>query len=245
MTQKDKIAFDHVYFSDGGKDILRDLTFTLPDGFIHTVIGPSGAGKSTMIKLINRLMDPTKGTIFVDGKDVKSLDVIKLRRKVGMVFQQACLFEGTVADNIRYGPNLSGQKDIDVIKYLDMVGLDSSYQNRDVSQLSGGEQQRVSIARTLANSPEVMLLDEPTSALDPASSQVIEELILRLKKELSLTFVWITHNMEQAMRVGDYTLLIVDGQLVEYNETKSFFKNPEKEITKLFIEGKLKKGASK
>lgn len=243
--QQAKVAFEHVSYSSGGKDILRDLSFDLPEGFIHTVIGPSGAGKSTMIKLINRLIDPTSGTVYVDGEDIRSMDVIKLRRRIGMVFQQACLFEGTVADNIRYGPSLHGKRDVDVVRFLHMVGLDEDYQGRDVSQLSGGEQQRVSIARTLANSPEVILLDEPTSALDPASSQLIEDLILRLKRELKLTFVWITHNMEQATRVGDYTLLIVDGRLIEYNSTREFFEKPKNEITRLFIEGKLKRGTSK
>ncbi|WP_026485986.1 ABC transporter ATP-binding protein [Caldanaerobius polysaccharolyticus] len=243
--QQAKVTFERVSYSSGGKDILKDLSFDLPEGFIHTVIGPSGAGKSTMIKLINRLIDPTAGTVYVDGEDIRSVDVIKLRRRIGMVFQQACLFEGTVADNIRYGPSLQGNRDVDVVRFLHMVGLDEDYQHRDVSQLSGGEQQRVSIARTLANSPEIMLLDEPTSALDPASSQLIEDLILRLKKELKLTFVWITHNMEQAIRVGDYTLLIVDGRLIEHNSTRELFEKPKSEITRLFIEGKLKRGTSK
>lgn len=236
-----EIKFIDVGYSDSDEVILKDITIEIPTGYIYTIIGPSGAGKSTLIKLINRLIDPTEGKILIDGKDIKDYDIIELRRKIGMVFQQPYLFDGTVEDNIKYGPMLKGKKGIDVEYYLSIVGLDKNYRTRKVDDLSGGEAQRISIARTLANEPEVLLLDEPTSALDPASTQVIEELVMDLKNKLNLTFIWITHNMEQAKRVGDYTVFINKGRLVEYGETRTFFLNPKNDVTKLFIDGKLTK----
>ncbi|MGF7429409.1 phosphate ABC transporter ATP-binding protein [Thermoanaerobacterium thermosaccharolyticum] len=236
-----EIKFIDVGYSDSDEVILKDITIEIPRGYIYTIIGPSGAGKSTLIKLINRLIDPTEGKILIDGKDIKDYDIIELRRKIGMVFQQPYLFDGTVEDNIKYGPMLKGKKGIDVEYYLSIVGLDKNYRTRKVDDLSGGEAQRISIARTLANEPEVLLLDEPTSALDPASTQVIEELVMDLKNKLNLTFIWITHNMEQAKRVGDYTVFINKGRLVEYGETRTFFLNPKNDVTKLFIDGKLTK----
>ncbi|AGB19592.1 ABC transporter ATP-binding protein [Thermoanaerobacterium thermosaccharolyticum] len=236
-----EIKFINVGFSDSDDVILEDITLEIYMGHIYTIIGPSGAGKSTLIKLINRLIDATEGKILIDGNDIKNYDIIQLRRKIGMVFQQPYLFEGTVEDNIKYGPMLKGKRDVDVEYYLKIVGLDKSYSKKKVDDLSGGEAQRISIARTLANEPEVLLLDEPTSALDPASTQVIEELVIDLKNKLNLTFIWITHNMEQAKRVGDYTIFINKGRLVEYRETRNFFLNPIFDVTKLFIDGKLTK----
>lgn len=236
-----EIKFINVGFSDSDDVILEDITLEIYMGHIYTIIGPSGAGKSTLIKLINRLIDATEGKILIDGNDIKNYDIIQLRRKIGMVFQQPYLFEGTVEDNIKYGPMLKGKRDVDVEYYLRIVGLDKSYSKKKVDDLSGGEAQRISIARTLANEPEVLLLDEPTSALDPASTQVIEELVIDLKNKLNLTFIWITHNMEQAKRVGDYTIFINKGRLVEYGETRNFFLNPIFDVTKLFIDGKLTK----
>lgn len=235
-----EIEFKDVSYNRYGNDILKDISIMLKGGAVHTIIGPSGAGKSTLIKLINRLIDPTNGGILVDGVNIKTLDVVSLRRRVGMVFQQPHLFEGTIKDNIEYGPILKGEKKIDVEYYLSVLGLNSNYVMRDVKDLSGGEQQRVSIARALANKPEALLLDEPTSALDPASVEIIENLISKLNEEMNLTIIWITHNMEQARRIGDYTALLNKGNLIEYAKTYDFFTNPKNKITKLFIEGRLK-----
>lgn len=245
MDKINSIKMERVSFKSGGEDILKNINVEFEAGYIHTLIGPSGAGKSTLVKLINRLIDPTEGRVLINGIDINNFDVINLRRKIGMVFQQAHLFDGTVSDNIKYGPLLMGEKNIDVKYYLNIVGLEESFQNKNVSNLSGGEQQRISIARTLANRPEVILLDEPTSALDPTSTQLIEELILQLKNKLNLTFIWITHNMEQAKRVGDFTYLVVGGELVDCGRTGELFENPRKEITRLFIDGKLTGGKSK
>ncbi|MEG6566596.1 phosphate ABC transporter ATP-binding protein [Thermoanaerobacterium saccharolyticum] len=236
-----KIKFIDVGFKDHDDVILKDISMEISFGYIYTIIGPSGAGKSTFIKLINRLIDPTEGKILIDEKNIKDYDIIKLRRRIGMVFQQPYLFEGTVEDNIKYGPMIRGQRDTNVDYYLSMVGLDKSYRTRKVDDLSGGEAQRISIARSLANEPTVLLLDEPTSALDPASTQVIEDLVIELKNKLNLTIIWITHNMEQAKRVGDFTIFINNGRLIEYGNTKAFFSNPKNDLTRLFINGKLTK----
>ncbi|HHW57817.1 MAG TPA: phosphate ABC transporter ATP-binding protein [Clostridia bacterium] len=235
-----EIEFKEVSYSSFGKEILKNISVKFEGGAIHTIVGPSGAGKSTLIKLINRLIDPTHGSILIDDVDIKTIDVIDLRRRIGMVFQQPHLFEGTVKENIEYGPMLKGEKNVNVEYYLSIVGLNSEYATRDVKNLSGGEQQRVSIARTLANNPETLLLDEPTSALDPTSTEIVEKLIFNLKEKMNLTIIWITHNMEQAKRIGDYTALLNKGQLIEYDKTYDFFTNPQNEITKLFIQGKLK-----
>jgi len=235
-----EIEFKEVSYSSFGKEILKNISVKFEGGAIHTIVGPSGAGKSTLIKLINRLIEPTHGSILIDDVDIKTIDVIDLRRRIGMVFQQPHLFEGTVKENIEYGPMLKGEKNINVEYYLSIAGLNSEYATRDVKSLSGGEQQRVSIARTLANNPETLLLDEPTSALDPTSTEIVEKLIFYLKEKMNLTIIWITHNMEQAKRIGDYTALLNKGQLIEYAKTYDFFTNPQNEITKLFIQGKLK-----
>lgn len=241
MREMKKIKFIDAGFNDHDDVILKDISMEISLGYIYTIIGPSGAGKSTFIKLINRLIDPTEGKILINERDIKDYDIIELRRKIGMVFQQPYLFEGTVEDNIKYGPMLKGKKNIDVEYYLSIVGLDKNYRKRKVDDLSGGEAQRVSIARTLANEPTVLLLDEPTSALDPASTQVIEDLVMELKNKLNLTIIWITHNMEQAKRVGDFTIFINNGKLIEYGNTKDFFSNPKNDVTRLFINGKLTK----
>ncbi|CAK9330779.1 phosphate ABC transporter ATP-binding protein [Thermoanaerobacter kivui] len=235
-----EIEFKDVSYNRFGKEILKNISVKFEGGAIHTIVGPSGAGKSTLIKLINRLIDPTHGSILIDDVDIKTIDVIDLRRRVGMVFQQPHLFEETVKENIEYGPMLKGEKNVNVEYYLSIVGLNIEYATRDVKNLSGGEQQRVSIARTLANNPEALLLDEPTSALDPTSTEIVEKLIFNLKEKMNLTIIWITHNMEQAKRIGDYTALLNKGQLIEYAKTYDFFTNPQNEITKLFIQGKLK-----
>ena len=235
-----EIEFKEVSYSSFGKEILKNISVKFEGGAIHTIVGPSGAGKSTLIKLINRLIDPTHGSILIDDVDIKTIDVIDLRRRIGMVFQQPRLFEGTVKENIEYGPMLKGEKNINVEYYLSIAGLNSEYATRDVKNLSGGEQQRVSIARTLANNPETLLLDEPTSALDPTSTETIEKLMIELKKKMNLTIIWITHNIEQAKRIGDYTALLSKGELIEYARTYEFFTNPQSEITRLFLQGKLK-----
>lgn len=205
---------------DTGEPILSDVTVDIPRGLVVGVIGPSGSGKSTLLRAVNRLWEPPKGTVFLDGVDICDLEVLALRRRVGMLFQLPALFEGTVADNVRYGPSLRGKKltDAEVSQLLVQADLEPSLATRAASDLSVGQAQRVALARTLANEPEVLLLDEPTSALDPISTQNIEEALLRLKTSRGITAIMVTHSVKQIQRVADVVCLIVDGQLVEVLE---------------------------
>ncbi|GKV39260.1 hypothetical protein SLEP1_g47064 [Rubroshorea leprosula] len=202
--------------SDAGVSILNGINADIPKGMIVGIIGPSGSGKSTVLRSLNRLWEPPKGTVFLDGRDILDIDVLSLRRKVGMLFQLPALFEGTVADNIRFGPQLKGQKltDSEVYKLLTLADLDSSFYNKNGNELSVGQAQRVALARTLANDPEVLLLDEPTSALDPISTQNIEDCIVKLKKK-GMTVMMVSHSIKQIQRIADVVCLLVNGEIVE------------------------------
>ncbi|KAM7483545.1 hypothetical protein LguiB_008128 [Lonicera macranthoides] len=203
--------------SDKGVLILGEVHLDIPKGAILGIIGPSGSGKSTLLRAMNRLWEPPPGTVFLDGDDICHLDVLTLRRKVGMLFQLPVLFEGTVADNIRYGPQLRGKKlsDNEVYKLLTLADLDSSFFNKPGGELSVGQAQRVALARTLANEPEVLLLDEPTSALDPISTQNIEDVIVKLKVNHRMTTVMVSHSIKQIQRIADIVCLLVNGEIVE------------------------------
>lgn len=230
-------------WKDGPKRavLLRDISLEVDEGVILTIMGPSGAGKSTLLSLLNRLDEPSAGEILLDGTPITQLEVVNLRRRVGMVFQVPALFPMTVEQNICYGPKLRQKQNCAGLaeRFLEMVGLDPELSGRDAGSLSVGQQQRVSIARTLANEPEVLLLDEPTSALDPTATLQVEELIRALNKQMGLTIIWVTHDMQQAARVGDRIVLLVAGQKVEEGETKAVFANPRHEVTRLFIAGLL------
>lgn len=205
-----------------GKDqrILSKVNVDIPKGVIFGVIGPSGSGKSTFLRALNRLWEPPSASVFLDGADICELDVLDLRRKVGMLFQLPVLFEGTVADNIRYGPSLKGKKlsEEEVYKLLALADLDSSFFHKSGAELSVGQAQRVSLARTLANEPEVLLLDEPTSALDPISTQNIEEILVKLKEDRGMTIIMVSHSIKQIQRIADVVGLLVDGEIVEILE---------------------------
>ncbi|KAK8500895.1 hypothetical protein V6N13_061836 [Hibiscus sabdariffa] len=203
--------------SDAGVPILNGINVAIPKGMIVGIIGPSGSGKSTLLRSLNRLWEPPSDTVFLDGRNIVDLDVLGLRRKVGMLFQLPALFQGTVADNIRYGPNLRGKKltDVEVSKLLTLADLDSSFLSKTGGELSVGQAQRVALARTLANEPEVLLLDEPTSALDPISTQNIEDVIVKLKKKRGMTVVMVSHSIKQIQRVADMVCLLVNGEIVE------------------------------
>ncbi|KAI9118852.1 hypothetical protein K1719_010297 [Acacia pycnantha] len=203
--------------SDAGVPILKGIDLDVPEGVILGVVGPSGSGKSTLLRALNRLWEPPSGTVFLDHNDICDLDVLSLRRKVGMLFQLPALFEGTVADNVRYGPQLRGKKltDEEVRKLLITADLDASFMNKKGSELSVGQAQRVALARTLANSPEVLLLDEPTSALDPISTENIEDALMKLNKNSGMTVIIVSHSIKQIQRIADLVCLLADGQIVE------------------------------
>jgi ABC-type cobalamin/Fe3+-siderophores transport system ATPase subunit len=197
-------ALDRVTLSRAGKVVLRNLSAKIPSG-ASCVAGPSGSGKSTLLRLLNRLADPDEGTVSYHGRDVREYDPLTLRRDVALVPQLPAPLEGTVADNVLYGVGLAG-RDADVGRLLRLCHLDPSFAERDASQLSVGEQQRVMLARALALEPDVLLLDEPTSALDEAARDAVEQTLLGLRHELDLSYVLVTHDLGQAARLADWVL---------------------------------------
>jgi putative ABC transport system ATP-binding protein len=200
----------------GSKTILSDLSFGVMPGELLGVVGASGSGKSSLLRLLNRLDEPTAGTVFLDGEDYRQLPPRELRRRVGMVTQRPYLFPGDVASNLRFGPAQRGESvsDNEIASLLERVGL-PGFASQNVSVLSGGEQQRVSLARTLANQPEVLLLDEPTSALDESSKLGVEELVVSLVSGHGLTCVMVTHDRDQARRMCRRVILLEAGRLVQ------------------------------
>ena len=199
------------------KHLVDDISVQVTRGTIVAIVGPSGAGKSSFLRLLNRLDEPTSGTVWLDGIDYRTILPQELRRRVGMVMQSPHLFPGTVAENIRFGPRQREEElpQETIVRLLKRVGL-AGYAERDASNLSGGEAQRVSLARTLANSPEVLLLDEPTSALDEATQRDVEDLILGIIREQGLTCLLITHNMEQAKRLATHVMVLEAGKLARF-----------------------------
>ena len=236
----------------GAKQALHDVSITIPARAVTAFIGPSGCGKSTFLRSINRLNGLIPGarhagTIELDGEDVytAAMTPVALRQRVGMVFQRWNPFPKSIYDNVAYGPRINGtasRKQIDEIveQSLRRAALWDEVKDRlrqSALGLSGGQQQRLCIARALANEPEVLLLDEPGSALDPIATQKIEELLYELRSEL--TIVIVTHNMQQAARVSDYTAFFYLGRLVEVNETGQLFTTPREERTEAYITGRF------
>lgn len=205
--------------------LLSDVNVTILPGEVLAVIGPSGSGKSTFLRLINRLDEPTGGTVLLNGQDYREISPRDLRRRVGMVMQTAYLFPGTVAVNVAFGPSQRGER-LDrrqIAALLDRVGL-SGYEERDVAHLSGGEAQRVSIARTLANAPQAVLLDEPTSALDESSARAVEELLTSIVQERGMTCIVVTHNRLQAERLAVRTMVLEAGKLAAIGPTEEMLR---------------------
>jgi putative ABC transport system ATP-binding protein len=197
------------------KVLLQDVNFELQKGEVLAITGPSGSGKTSLLRLLNRLDEPTTGTVFVEGTDYRNLEPRELRRKLGMVTQRPFLFPGTVADNLRFGPAQRGlilQPEA-IEELLTEVGL-KNYAGRDVANLSGGEAQRVSVARTLANTPLALLLDEPTSALDEAAKLEVEAAVQKVVRDHGLTCVVVTHDVAQAMRLAERAVVLECGRVV-------------------------------
>jgi putative ABC transport system ATP-binding protein len=199
----------------GNKVIVNHISLEVHPGDLVAIIGKSGAGKSSFVRLINRLDEPTSGNVYLNGQDYHQLPPRELRRRVGMVMQSAYLFPGTVADNLRFGPRQRGEElaTTEIDGLLEQVGL-KGYSSRNVAYLSGGEAQRVSLARTLANHPEILLLDEPTSALDEQAEHEVENLLSEIIHTQHLTALMITHDMGQAERIANRAILIDAGKLV-------------------------------
>lgn len=231
---------------------LKNISIDIPANKVTGIIGPSGCGKSTFLRSLNRMNDSISGaradgSIVLDGKNIydKEVDVVDIRRKVGMVFQKSNPFPKSIFENVAYGLRINGIKD----KYYINERVEKSLKDaaiweevkdrlhKSAFELSGGQQQRVCIARALAVEPEVLLMDEPASALDPTATLKIEELIQELKKKYTIAIV--THNMQQAARVSDFTAFFMMGELVEYNITSIMFTKPSKKITEDYITGRF------
>ncbi len=247
-----KIEIDSLNLYYGRTQALKNVTFKIEANKITALIGPSGCGKSTFLRTLNRMNDligsvKISGTVLIDGKNIydKKTDVVSLRRNVGMVFQKSNPFPKSIYDNVAYGPKINGIRkkewlDDIVETSLKRAAIWDEVKDRlgeNAAGLSGGQQQRVCIARALAVNPGVILMDEPASALDPISTSKIEELIFNLKK--IITIVIVTHNMQQAARVSDYTAYFLNGEMIEYDRTRNIFTEPKDERTQNYITGKF------
>ena len=250
VYNKTKIAVRNLDLYYGEKQALKDVNMNIKEGKVTALIGPSGCGKSTFIRTLNKmndLIDNVKiyGEIDLDGEDINKQNVIELRTKVGMVLQKPNPFPMSIYDNITYGPKIQGIKDkkeLDKIVEESLKGAAIWDEVKDRLKssalgLSGGQQQRLCIARAIAMKPEVILMDEPTSALDPISTGKVEELIEELKGKY--TIVIVTHNMQQANRISDDTAFFLNGEVVEFNDTRSIFENPMDKRTEDYINGRF------
>ena len=251
QSKKYKFDISHLNLHYGDFHALKDVNMQIEANKITAFIGPSGCGKSTFLKTLNRMNDLVEnckidGKVLLDGTDIyKDMDVITLRYRVGMVFQQPNPFPKSVYDNVAYGPRIAGikkksQLDEIVERSLRQAAIWDELKDRlhkSALGLSGGQQQRLCIARTLAVEPEVILMDEPTSALDPISTSKIEDLAMELKKDY--TIVMVTHNMQQAVRVSDNTAFFLLGEVIEYNDTEKLFSRPSDKRTEDYITGRF------
>lgn len=252
MQATTKIRTERLNLHYGTKQALKDISVEIPFRKVTAFIGPSGCGKSTYLRTLNRmndLIDGVKidGRVIIDDVDIydKAVDVVELRKRVGMIFQKSNPFPKSIYDNAAYGPRINGVKDK---KRLDEI-VESTLRRsalwdevkddlrKSALALSGGQQQRLCIARALAVDPEVLLMDEPASALDPIATAKIEELIYELKEKY--TIVIVTHNMQQAARVSDFTAFFYLGELIEFDETKKMFTTPSKKQTEEYITGRF------
>jgi phosphate transport system ATP-binding protein len=247
-----KITTNKLNFYYGDVQALFDITLEFYQNTITALIGPSGCGKSTFLRTLNRMNDViektrVKGSVIVDGIDIynSKIDVVDLRKRVGMVFQKSNPFPKSIYENVAFGPKIHGIKskallDEIVEKSLVKAGLWGEVKdrlNKSALSLSGGQQQRLCIARALAVEPEILLMDEPASALDPKATAHIENLILDLSKDY--TIIIVTHNMQQAARVSDYTAFFYEGSVVEYGTTEKIFTNPSQKKTEEYITGRF------
>ena len=251
MREK-KIHVNDLCLFYGNKQALKNITLDITEKRVTALIGPSGCGKSTFLRTLNRMNDLIKsvrieGSIIIDDVNIydKDVDVVNLRKKVGMVFQKSNPFPKSIFENVAYGPKINGIHDRKQLEEIVETALKRSAiwdevkdrMNDSALGLSGGQQQRICIARALAVDPEIVLMDEPASALDPISTTKIEELIYQLKE--NYTIVIVTHNMQQAARVSDYTAFFYMGELIEYDKTKDMFTVPKKKQTEDYITGRF------
>ncbi len=211
-----KLSIQNLRLTRGENLVLRDISLDVAVGELLVVIGPSGSGKSSLLRCINRLNDIDSGAILLDGQSIYDLPVTALRRKVGLMFQKTAAFEGSLAQNIAFGGALHGQtlSRQRILELMNLVSLEAELLDTSAQALSGGQEQRLGIARALALKPSLMLLDEPTSALDPIATHHVEESLLKLRQQTGLTMIWVSHSIEQARRIGSRVLLLDQGRIL-------------------------------
>ena len=236
------ITLKNVYKQyDDGFEALKNINLTCEDGEITVLIGPSGCGKTTTLRLLNRLINPSKGSVLIDDKDISEINPVQLRRSIGYVIQHIGLFPHmTIASNIGVVPKLlkwdkeSISKRVDEL--LDLVGLEpETYRSRYPSELSGGQQQRIGVARALAAEPSIILMDEPFSALDPISREQLQDELVRLQKEIKKSIVFVTHDMDEALKIADKIILMKDGEIVQQGKPEELLRRPANDFVKNFI----------
>lgn len=228
------------------KAILRDISFEVAGGKMLIVLGPSGAGKTSLLRCLNRLDSIDSGEVFLDGAEIGSMNILELRRRVGMVFQTPALIPDTVGMNVALGPALRHEtlSETEIQELLRQVGLAPDFLDQQVEKMSVGEQQRVAFAQVLANQPNVLLLDEPTSALDPTAALTIESLIMNIHSRLHTATVLVTHDVEQALRFNAETMLLVNGEVVARGNIKDLMNDTGNTTLKKFFAGELEEKSS-
>ncbi|MFV0380697.1 MAG: ABC transporter ATP-binding protein [Breznakia sp.] len=234
------IKFEHIVKRYKTNTVISDISFEIEKGDFVVLVGKSGSGKTTTLKMINRLIKPSDGKILIKGKDIAQEDLIRLRRNMGYVIQQTGLFPHmTTRENIELIPKLEKQDKNKIIEktfqLLDMVGMDHSYLDRYPSELSGGQQQRVGVARAFALDPEIILMDEPFSALDPITREALQDELSDLQSQLKKTIVFVTHDMDEAIKIADKICLMDEGKIVQYDTPENILKNPANDFVSDFV----------
>lgn len=226
---------------DGKTDVVKNLNLTIQDGELVILVGESGCGKTTTMLMLNKLIEPTGGEILIDGKNINSFDKLKLRRNIGYVIQNIGLFpHKTIEDNVATVPRLEKQPKEDIYErvktLMQMVGLPhEEYAHRYPRELSGGQQQRVGVARALANNPDLILMDEPFSALDPITREQLQDQLIKLHAELGKTIVFVTHDIDEAIKLGDKIAVMQSGKIVQFDTPEEILKNPVNDFVATFV----------
>ncbi|MBS5939614.1 ABC transporter ATP-binding protein [Clostridium sp.] len=235
------IRFDNIKKSYGNKIIVEEFNLLIEKGEFLTIIGSSGSGKTTILKMINGLIKPELGKVFIKNKNIEEENIIDLRRNIGYAIQGSVLFPHmTVEENIAYVPNLLNKKDkektkLAVKKWMDIVGLEKDMLNRYPDELSGGQQQRVGIARSLAASPDILLMDEPFGAVDEITRGQLQEEILNIHNKTGITIIFVTHDISEAIKLGTKVLVMNEGKIEQYSEPKEILKNPSSDFVKALV----------
>ncbi|WP_059173817.1 ABC transporter ATP-binding protein [Bacillus sp. FJAT-27445] len=235
------IKFENIVKKYQRQAVIHDFSLEITEGQLVVFIGPSGCGKTTLLKMVNRLIEPTSGKIYIKGRDISTIDPIELRRNIGYVIQSTGLFPHmTIRENLELIPKLKGEDPIAIEekteRLLNLVGLNpDEYLDRYPNELSGGQQQRVGVARAFSTDSDIILMDEPFSALDPVTRSSLQEELFNMQKELNKTIIFVTHDMDEAYKIADHICLLKDGVILQYDTPENILKNPASEFVENFL----------